>query len=81
MKNTQSDQDIEVSSSIPSDILKIQKKLCEFEVGSRNFKKYKKILSKHIKNHNMKKRVNSHSNTIEVIKNFKDLDLSNFKKS
>ena len=58
----------EVSNSIPSDILKIQKKLCEYEMGSRNYKKYKKILAKHIKNHTMKKRVNSDIKTIEQIK-------------
>ncbi len=81
MTKTQNIEKIEVSSSIPNDILKIQKKLCQFEVGSRNFKKYKKILEKHIKKNNMKKRVNSHINTIEVINNFKELDLSNFKKS
>ena len=52
---------------IPRDILKIQKKLCEYEPGSRNYKKYKKILSKHIKIHNMKKRVNSNIKTIEQI--------------
>ena len=56
-----------ISSSIPSDILKIQKKLCSFEKDSRNYKKYKKILAKHIKNHNMKKRVNSNIKTIEKI--------------
>jgi len=53
---------------IPSDILKIQKKLCTFEVGSRNFKKYKKILEKHIKKHNMRKRITSNIKTIETIK-------------
>ena len=58
----------EVSNSIPSDILKIQRKLCEYEMGSRNYKKYKKILAKHIKNHTMKKRVNSDIKTIEQIK-------------
>jgi len=57
-----------VNISIPSDILKIQKKLCTFVKGSRNYKKYEKILSKHIKNHNMKKRVNSNIKTIENIK-------------
>jgi len=56
-----------VGSSIPNDILKIQKKLCEYEKDSRNYKKYKKILSKHIKNYNMKKRVNSDIRTIEKI--------------
>ncbi|MDX9743996.1 MAG: hypothetical protein RBT59_09280 [Arcobacteraceae bacterium] len=56
------------SNSIPSDILKIQKKMCEFEIGSRNYKKYQKILSKHVKKYTMKARVNSNIKTIEVIK-------------
>ena len=56
------------SKSISDDILKIQKKLCSFEVGSRNYKKYQKILAKHIKKHNMKQRVTSNIKTIEVIK-------------
>ena len=60
-----------IESSIPSDILKIQKKLCEFEKDSRNYKKYKRILSKHIKNYNMKKRVNSN---IETIKKIQELE-------
>ena len=55
-------------SSLSDDILKIQKKLCEFEVGSRNYKKYQKILSKHIKKQLMKVRVNSKMKTIEVVK-------------
>ena len=58
---------MESYSAIPKDILKIQKKLCEFEIGSRNYNKYKKILSKHIKNHTMQKRVNSDIRTIEKI--------------
>ena len=53
--------------SIPSDILKIQKKLATFEKGSRNYKKYIKILRKHIKNYNMQKRVRSNIKTIELI--------------
>ena len=57
-----------IINSIPDDILKIQKKLCEFEKGSRNYKKYEKILAKHIKQNNMKKRVNSDIKTIEKIK-------------
>ena len=65
---------MEMNSSIPSDILKIQKKLCEFKKDSRNYKKYKKILSKHIKNHNMKKRLNSNIKTIEKIQ---ELELDN----
>ena len=56
-----------IENSIPSDILKIQRKLATFEIGSRNYRKYQKILAKHIKNHNMKKRVNSNIKTIEVI--------------
>lgn len=52
---------------IPSDIIKIQKKLCQYEIGSRNYNKYKKILAKHIKNHTMKKRVNSNIKTIEKL--------------
>ena len=55
-------------SSIPSDILKIQKKMCEYEIDSRNYKKYKKILTKHIKKHAMQRRVNSNIRTIETIK-------------
>jgi len=55
------------SFSIPDDILKIQKKLITFKIGSRNYKKYSKILAKHIKKFSMKKRVNSNIKTIEVI--------------
>ncbi len=58
---------------IPDNILKIQRKLCQYEIGSRNYNKYKKILSKHIKNHIMKKRVNSNIKTIEKIK---ELDIN-----
>lgn len=58
---------MEKKSSIPDDILKIQKKLASFEVDSRNYKKYTKILAKHIKQHTMKKRVNSHIKTIEMV--------------
>ena len=57
-----------INNSIPDDILKIQKKLCEFDKGSRNYKKYIKILSKHIKNHNMKQRLYSNINSIEKLK-------------
>ena len=60
---------MEQNKSIPDDILKIQKKLCTFKVGSRNYKKYAKILAKHIKRYNMNKRVNSNIKTIAVIKN------------
>ncbi|MCP4971292.1 MAG: hypothetical protein GY932_11965 [Arcobacter sp.] len=62
---------------IPEDILKIQKKLASFEKGSRNYKKYSKILAKHIKKFTMKKRVNSHIKTIETVNEIsknKDLD-------
>lgn len=53
---------------IPDDIIKIQKKLATFEKGSRNYKKYTKILAKHIKKYSMKKRVTSHIKTIESVK-------------
>ncbi len=56
------------NKSISQDILKIQKKMCQFEIGSRNYKKYQKILTKHVKEHTMKARVNSNIKTIEVIK-------------
>lgn len=56
------------NKSISEDILKIQKKMCEFEIGSRNYKKYQKILAKHVKRYTMKVRVNSNIKTIEVIK-------------
>ena len=52
---------------IPDDILKIQKKLTKFNKDSRNYKKYTKILAKHIKKFNMKKRVTSHIKTIENV--------------
>ena len=52
---------------IPEDILKIQKKLASFKKDSRNYKKYTKILAKHIKRFTMKKRVTSHSKTIETV--------------
>ncbi len=54
-------------NNLPENILKIQKKLATFEKGSRNYKKYTKILAKHIKRYSMKKRVNSHIKTIESI--------------
>jgi hypothetical protein len=57
----------EYKNTIPDDILKLQKKLCQYKAGSRNYNKYKKILSKHIKRHTMKKRVNSNIKTIEKI--------------
>ena len=37
------------TNSIPEDIIKIQKKLASFDKDSRNYKKYTKILAKHIK--------------------------------
>ena len=55
------------NKSIPEDIIKIQKKLALFEKDSRNYKKYTKILAKHIKTYTMKKRVSSHIKTIECI--------------
>ena len=57
-----------MSEVIPDDILKIQKKLAPFEKDSRNYKKYTKILAKHIKTHTMRKRVNSHIKVIETVK-------------
>ena len=59
-------------SNIPEDILKIQKKLATFEKGSRNYKKYTKILAKHIKSFTMKKRVNSHIKTIETVEKIQE---------
>ena len=55
------------NSSIPENIIKIQKKLVSFEKDSRNYKKYTKILAKNIKSYTMRKRVNSHIKTIESI--------------
>lgn len=55
------------NNSIPSDIIKIQKKLSTLVKDSRNYKKYTKILAKHIKTYTMKQRVNSHIKTIETI--------------
>ena len=55
------------NSSIPENIIKIQKQLALFEKDSRNYKKYTKILAKHIKTYTMKKRVNAHIKTIESI--------------
>ena len=61
-----------MQKTIPDDIIKIQKKLISFEKNSRNYKKYTKILAKHIKTHTMKKRVNSHIKTIETIEAIKN---------
>ncbi len=58
-----------VRTSISEDILKIQAKLATFKIGSRNYIKYTKILSKHIKAHSMKRRVSSHIHSIDVVKN------------
>lgn len=55
------------NSSMTEDILKIQEKLSTFEIGSRNYKKYEKILKKHIKTNNIKNRNKSHHMTLEVI--------------
>lgn len=65
------------NSNIPQDILKIQKKLATFEKDSRNYKKYTKILAKHIKTHTMKKRVNSHIKSIEVVENIEKKGVEN----
>ena len=62
---------------IPQDILKIQKKLATFEKDSRNYKKYTKILAKHIKSHTMQKRVNSHIKSIEVVENIEKKGVEN----
>jgi len=56
-----------MQNTIPQDIIKIQKKLATFEKDSRNYKKYTKILAKHIKSYTMKKRVNAHIKTIENV--------------
>ena len=58
----------EPQNQIPTDILKIQKKLATFEKGSRNYEKYTKILRKHVKTYTMKKRLQSNINTIDAIK-------------
>ena len=62
---------------IPIDIIKIQKKLASFDKDSRNYKKYTKILAKHIKTYTMKKRVNSHIKTIETIEKIEQQDNQN----
>ena len=62
-----------MQNTIPTDILKIQKKLGSFKKGSRNYNKYSKILKKHIKKHTMQRRISYHINTIEKmdkVKNF-----------
>jgi hypothetical protein len=65
------------NQTIPEDILKIQKKLATFERDSRNYKKYTKILAKHIKQHIMKKRVTSHIKTIENIQQLQGISTNN----
>ena len=62
---------------IPQDIIKIQKKLATFEKDSRNYKKYTKILAKHIKSFTMKTRVNSHIKTIETIESIEKDGIDN----
>ena len=64
-------------SPIPKDILKIQKKLGSFEKDSRNYKKYTKILAKHIKSHTMRLRVTSHIKTIQTVEKIAKKDEDN----
>ena len=66
-----------MQNTIPQDILKIQKKLATFEKDSRNYKKYTKILAKHIKTYTMQKRVNSHIKSIEVVENIEKKGVEN----
>ena len=66
-----------MQNTIPEDILKIQKKLGTFEKDSRNYKKYTKILAKHIKAHTMQKRVNSHIKSIEVVEKIEKKGIEN----
>jgi len=66
-----------MQNTIPQDILKIQKKLATFEKDSRNYKKYTKILAKHIKSHTMQKRVNSNIKSIEVVENIEKKGVEN----
>ena len=58
-----------INNSIPEDIIKIQKKLASLEKDSRNYRKYTKILAKHIKSHTMKKRVLIKKNITKCNKN------------
>ena len=60
------------TSPIPEDIIKIQQKLASFEKDSRNYKKYTKILAKHIKSFSMKQRVKSHIKTIETVEKIQE---------
>ena len=64
---------MEKKSSISQDILKIQKKLATFKIGSRNHKKYLKIFKKHIKNNNMSNRLKSNIKTVENIDKLNNL--------
>ena len=66
-----------MQNTIPQDILKIQKKLVTFEKDSRNYKKYTKILAKHIKSHTMQKRVNSHIKSIEIVQTIEKEGIEN----
>ena len=66
-----------MQNTIPQDILKIQKKLASFEKDSRNYKKYTKILAKHIKSHTMQKRVNSHIKSIEIVQTIEKEGIEN----
>lgn len=66
-----------MQNTIPQDILKIQKKLATFEKDSRNYKKYTKILAKHIKSHTMQKRVNSHIKSIEIVQTIEKEGIEN----
>ncbi len=66
-----------MQNTIPQDILKIQKKLATFEKDSRNYKKYTKILAKHIKSHTMQKRVNSHIKSIEILQTIEKEGIEN----
>ena len=59
---------MENSTTVSQNIIKIQKKLSTFKKDSRNYKKYSKILRKHIKNNNIKNRIKSDINSIEHIK-------------
>lgn len=71
--NKDTENIVEYKNTVPENILKIQKKLVSYEVGSRNYKKYQKILAKHIKKHTMQKRVISHINSIEKLQELQEL--------
>lgn len=57
-----------MNNIIPEDILKIQKKLVLFKKNSRNYKKYSKILAKHVKKYTLEMRAKSHSRTLDMAK-------------